>query len=119
MFEGIFQPWHLIMVLVIVLIVFGPGKLPEIGGALGKGIREFKRSTREASEEFTDSVNEVKKPVEEAKQLLSASRLSVSGEVGSSTSSRVCSKCSSSNPSTSRFCGNCGAEMTSNQEVAH
>lgn len=42
MFEGIFQPWHLIIIVLIILIVFGPGKLPELGSALGKGIREFK-----------------------------------------------------------------------------
>ena len=36
-------PTELIIVLVIVLIVFGAGRLPEIGGALGKGLRSFKR----------------------------------------------------------------------------
>jgi sec-independent protein translocase protein TatA len=41
MFEGLFQPMHLIIILVIVLIIFGPGKLPEIGKGLGKSIRDF------------------------------------------------------------------------------
>lgn len=45
MFEGLFQPVHLILILVIVLILFGPGKLPEIGKGLGKSIREFKKAT--------------------------------------------------------------------------
>ena len=40
--EGLFEPTHLIFVLIIVLIIFGPGKLPELGKGLGKGIREFK-----------------------------------------------------------------------------
>ena len=39
------------IILVIILIVFGAGKLPEIGGALGKGIREFRSTQKEASEE--------------------------------------------------------------------
>ena len=39
------------VILVIILIVFGAGKLPEIGGALGKGIREFRSTQKEASEE--------------------------------------------------------------------
>ena len=39
------------VILVIILIVFGAGKLPEIGGALGKGIREFRSSQKQASEE--------------------------------------------------------------------
>jgi sec-independent protein translocase protein TatA len=44
MFEGLFQPMHLIIILVIALIIFGPGKLPEIGKGLGKTIREFKKT---------------------------------------------------------------------------
>jgi sec-independent protein translocase protein TatA len=44
MFDGLFQPFHLIVILVIVLIIFGPGKLPEIGAGLGKSIREFKKA---------------------------------------------------------------------------
>lgn len=43
-------PTELIIILVIVIIIFGAGKLPEIGGALGKGIREFKAATKEAEE---------------------------------------------------------------------
>lgn len=35
---------EVLVVLVVALLIFGPGKLPEIGGALGKGIRDFKRS---------------------------------------------------------------------------
>lgn len=39
------HPWYLIVVLAVVLIVFGPGKLPELGGAIGRGLREFQRAT--------------------------------------------------------------------------
>jgi sec-independent protein translocase protein TatA len=44
MFEGLFQPMHLLFILVIALVVFGPGKLPELGASLGKGIGEFKKA---------------------------------------------------------------------------
>ena len=44
MFEGLFQPVHLILVLLIVLLIFGPGKLPQIGAGLGKSIRDFKKA---------------------------------------------------------------------------
>jgi len=40
---GALQPGHLVLILAIVLIVFGPGKLTEIGGQLGKGVREFRQ----------------------------------------------------------------------------
>ena len=59
MFEGIFQPMHLIIILVIVLLIFGPGKLSDTGGALGKAIRGFKSAMNEPE----------KKPEEEAKKL--------------------------------------------------
>jgi len=47
MFTGLFQPMHLLIILVIVLIIFGPGKLPDLGNSLGKAIREFKKSINE------------------------------------------------------------------------
>lgn len=47
MIEGLLQPTHLIIILVIVLIVFGAGKLSDVGGALGKSVKEFKESTND------------------------------------------------------------------------
>jgi sec-independent protein translocase protein TatA len=46
---GIGMP-ELIIILVIVLIIFGAGKLPEIGGAIGKGIKNFKKSVNDKEE---------------------------------------------------------------------
>lgn len=48
--EGLFQPMHLILILLIVLIIFGPGKLPELGAGLGKSIKEFKKAMKEGQE---------------------------------------------------------------------
>ncbi len=45
---------ELIIVLVIVILVFGVGKLPEVGGALGKGIREFRKATTEEADRPKD-----------------------------------------------------------------
>jgi sec-independent protein translocase protein TatA len=50
MFEGLFQPMHLLVILVLVLIIFGPGKLPELGSSLGKAIRGFKKAVNEAED---------------------------------------------------------------------
>ena len=50
MFEGLFRPMHLLVILVIVLIIFGPGRLPEIGSGLGKSIRGFKKAMSEKDE---------------------------------------------------------------------
>ena len=46
MFEGLSMS-HLIILLVIVLVIFGAGKLPEVGSALGKGIKNFKSAMSE------------------------------------------------------------------------
>jgi sec-independent protein translocase protein TatA len=43
----LFAPTHLILLLLVVLIIFGPSKLGDVGGALGKGIRDFKRAINE------------------------------------------------------------------------
>jgi len=43
MFDGLLQPTHLVLILVIALIVLGPGKLGDLGGQLGKGVREFRQ----------------------------------------------------------------------------
>lgn len=47
MFSGLFQPLHLIVILVIVMIIWGPGKLPELGSGLAKGIKEFKKNLQD------------------------------------------------------------------------
>jgi len=42
---------HLLLILAIALIIFGPGKLPQIGSGLGQSIREFKKALAEGKEE--------------------------------------------------------------------
>ena len=52
-----FGHWYiLVLILVIVLIVYGPGKLPEVGGAIGKAMREFRKTSSDIQEEFKKSV---------------------------------------------------------------
>jgi sec-independent protein translocase protein TatA len=60
MFEGLFQPMHLLIILVIVLIIFGPGKLTEVGSSIGKAIRGFKKAMAEP-EEKPENISEAKK----------------------------------------------------------
>ncbi len=50
-------PMELIIVLVIVMIIFGVGKLPQVGGALGKAIREFRKSQSDKDEAEQEAVN--------------------------------------------------------------
>jgi len=60
-------PTELIIILVIVIIVFGAGKLPEIGGALGKGIKEFKSASKELEEtkdEIASAAKDIKPDID-------------------------------------------------------
>ena len=52
--EGLLSPVHLVIIMVIVLILFGPGKLPDLGKGLGKGIREFKDAIRGVTDSASD-----------------------------------------------------------------
>ena len=50
---GPFGGWEIIIILLIVLIIFGPTKLPQMGQAMGKAIREFKKAGKELRSDVT------------------------------------------------------------------
>jgi sec-independent protein translocase protein TatA len=58
MFEGLFQPMHLLVIMALALLMFGPRRLPELGKGLGDGIRSFKDSLREREQSTPDSEEE-------------------------------------------------------------
>ena len=60
MFEGLFQPMHLILLFGIALLVFGPKKLPELGKGLGESIRGFKSAMAAKEESKSDEDKETK-----------------------------------------------------------
>jgi TatA/E family protein of Tat protein translocase len=77
---GALQPGHLIVILLVVLIIFGPGKLTEIGGQLGRGVREFHESTEGKGDE----------------------------PKGIETATRYCAQCGRAAGIDTSFCGQCG-----------
>ena len=63
MFEGLFQPMHLLVIFFIALLVFGPKKLPELGKGIGEGIRALKEGMKDGGSEAPKSAStEVKNP---------------------------------------------------------
>lgn len=54
------HPVWIAAILVIVLIIFGPGRLPELGNAAGKAMREFRKATSELTNEMSAAVNATK-----------------------------------------------------------
>ena len=62
-------PWEVGLVLVIILILFGVGKLPQVGGAIGKGLRAFKKGQRGEDFEEDEAVEAPKPKPKTAKKV--------------------------------------------------
>ena len=60
---GALQPMHLLLILAIVLVVFGAGKLGQIGGALGKSVKEFKENVGDDEEQNHLAATQEAKPI--------------------------------------------------------
>ncbi len=60
------QPWHLIVILAVALIIFGPSRLPEIGKAIGNSIREFRDAATTAQDEIRKGMDEKSTSTSEA-----------------------------------------------------
>lgn len=59
-------PGELILILVIVLVIFGPGKLPDIGQAIGRGVREFRKASTSLEEAVRGDVKPATPPAQAA-----------------------------------------------------
>lgn len=82
MFAGILGGWEMVTILVVVLILFGAKKVPELAKGLGQGIREFKKASREVTDEIQNAQEET--PAQ--RKLPSESAKTQSTEVASSSS---------------------------------
>ena len=72
MFEGLFQPMHLLLIAVIAFVVIGPKKLPELGAGIGKALREFKNTMSDIEKPLikseTSGKEKTDQPASESKQ---------------------------------------------------
>ncbi|HWP97156.1 MAG TPA: twin-arginine translocase TatA/TatE family subunit [Syntrophomonadaceae bacterium] len=59
---GNIGPWELVLILLIALIVFGPGKLPDVAKGLGKAVNEFKNASSGIQKQFQDALKEDETP---------------------------------------------------------
>jgi TatA/E family protein of Tat protein translocase len=88
MVMGALEPGHLIIILAIALLVFGPGKVGELGGTLGRGMRDF-RSAMEGKPPATPAL-----------------------------SARTCTNCHAAMTAEARFCAACGTPVAPSEKVA-
>jgi sec-independent protein translocase protein TatA len=89
---GLFQPGHLLVIVIIVLLIFGPGKLPELGSALGSGLRELKRALNTDAEPAT--------PADPPR----------AGSLTATTLS-TCQRCGAAPLPEARYCTKCGQNL--------
>ena len=66
---GIIGGWEIVLILAVVLILFGARKLPELAKGLGQGIKEFKKATREVTDEINSAMDETPPPPPAPKRL--------------------------------------------------
>ena len=69
MLAGFFGGWEIVLILAVILLMFGSKKLPELAKGLGQGIKEFKKATREVTDEMHNAMEENPAP---AKRIPSA-----------------------------------------------
>ena len=78
-------PMELVLIVVLALIVFGPAKLPEIMGQVGKAINDFRRATSELSDEFNRTIQaelqETRAVIDETKSAVTDAHASINSAV--------------------------------------
>jgi sec-independent protein translocase protein TatA len=96
------QPFHLIIILVVALLIFGPKRLPEIGRYIGKTLTEFRAGTQELTQNLREEINQPA-PSQPAPPTPAQPAATASADAGN-----FCPKCGTPNTPEARFCANCG-----------
>jgi sec-independent protein translocase protein TatA len=87
-------PWELVIILIIVVVIFGAGRLSQIGGAVGKSVREFRSAVHDDDSAATAHAGA---PVAQATAVV--------------LPDLECPACHAANPAGRKFCGTCGASL--------
>lgn len=107
---------ELIIIAFIVVLVFGVGRLPEVGSALGKGIREFRKSSKDEGVDSADSSSMSAAAMDAAPSPAMANMPQAASQpaqalAGAPTETRFCSDCGAKNARAAKFCAECGHTM--------
>ena len=120
------QPLHLVVIVIVALIIFGPSRLPEIGRGLGKALNEFRQGTKEMTEGFRDEVTKpdaetpaaprAQPPVGDAQPPIGAGQPAQSAMAAppgapQPAAGNFCPQCGTANPADARFCKACGSKL--------
>ncbi len=61
-------PWEIVLIMLVIILIFGGKKIPELARGLGKGLREFKKTTREIKDEVDTVTEDVKSSVDNTEE---------------------------------------------------
>jgi len=109
------NPLHLVLLLVIILIVFGAGKLPGVGSALGQSIKEFKKAANQpdaaSGASAAGKCEKCQTVIPEGAQFCPSCGAPVHAQLAAADENPLCSQCGAKNGPTARFCAQCGAGL--------
>src|SRR5262245_55264048 len=108
---GLLQPGHLLLILAIALLVFGPGKLPELGASLGKGLREFKRSVNELGGQEATATTATAEPAAPPTPAIAAPPAAFTAAPPVAVGA-PCSACQAPTTASASYCTRCGQKLT-------
>ncbi len=118
------QPWHLIVVAIVALLIFGPARLPEIGRTIGKAITEFRRGAKEMTESFKEEVTRqtdnpgstippqaMSQPVPQPLNPTAQPATVFPSTQPAETGKQFCIHCGTANPAGAIYCNHCGSKI--------
>lgn len=123
------QPIHIIIIVVVALLIFGPSRLPEMGRSVGKALTEFRRGMREMTDGFQEEITKsgdgnksapqqsiqpqmtAPPPPVAQPQASSPPPPGVQPQAPSPVAGNFCVQCGSANPAEARFCNKCGGQL--------
>ena len=97
------QPWHIVVIVAVALLIFGPSKLPELSRTVGKTINEFRNGTNDLSESFKGELTQGNREPRVTVDKMPALTDNPAGV--------YCTQCGAQNPGDAHFCKNCGKAL--------
>ena len=119
------RPWHIIAIVVVALIIFGPSRLPQLGKGMGKFFKDLREGAKDMSSGFKEGLSETESSAsaasasaaEAAKTSGAAPAAGAPGADGEvpppakPTPGNFCIACGAPNPPAARFCNACGSKI--------
>jgi len=105
-------PWELVIILLIVVVIFGAGRLAEIGGAVGKSVREFRSATQDDKDKAAAAAAAAANTASAPVTTVQTSTAPTATTTTATAVENKCPSCATVNPASQVFCGQCGTRLT-------